>query len=634
MSVLEMSTRRNFTSSQSIINMNNQTVKELRAIAKDRGLKGYYKLLKAELVSLLKTPIRPPRRLGQRKPLREVTILPKLEDMDTFEKQEMMKNRSVVKTKLNEWYNWLVSYVPKPIKEPVSKTFSKVKSSIMKLYNDDKDKLGLKGEVEEQAEEDHDEKEQARDDFTPAEHKQAMNGSYKSFRVAGQNKADIDSYIALVTPEIRKLITEQVKVFNSAKMQMHMWVMWKKREEIAFRVDDDIDGKNATYEVKVEKPFNSRMTEVFQGSDIEKLLKDMFAYIKTQVEHPALPKSGFTIDYIMHLDIDFHRLVLTRGSSYIDLPEWIEQKKAVINPKNTDEECFKWAVIASLHHEEIGKNPQRITKLKLFKERYNWEGLKFPMAINEIGKFEKNNSEVAVNVLFTSKNEDDEEISALECLRYLFQEEKLKGGTFYIARRSDYNCKRKKQVNSLMIVDGENRHYTAVKNLSRLLSSSNCKTYKGAYHFCLNCLNGFRTESARDKHYDYCSSHGEVKVKMPAEKDKWLKFHDGQCQFKVPFMMHADFESILKPVYDRYKDNMKQMRSKRKSKDSYTEKINTHIPSGWSVLGKFAYGDVPDPMKTYRGKDCAVCGSHRKRGKAVIRGISAAAYDRTDSRAK
>ena len=43
----------------------------------------------------------------------------------------------------------------------------------------------------------------------------------------------------------------------------------------------------------------------------------------------------------------------------------------------------------------------------------------------------------------------------------------------------------------------------------------------------MNCLNGFRTESARDKHYKYCSSHGKVIVRMPAEKDNWLKFQDG-----------------------------------------------------------------------------------------------------------
>ena len=40
---------------------------------------------------------------------------------------------------------------------------------------------------------------------------------------------------------------------------------------------------------------------------------------------------------------------------------------------------------------------------------------------------------------------------------------------------------------------------------------------------------------------------------MPTEKEKWLKFHDGQYQFKVPFMLYADFESILKPVDEQYR---------------------------------------------------------------------------------
>ena len=34
------------------------------------------------------------------------------------------------------------------------------------------------------------------------------------------------------------------------------------------------------------------------------------------------------------------------------------------------------------------------------------------------------------------------------------------------------------------------------------------------------------------------------------------------------------------------------------------EKINTHVPSGWCVHSTFDYGDVPDPLKMYRGKDC------------------------------
>ena len=154
-----------------------------------------------------------------------------------------------------------------------------------------------------------------------------------------------------------------------------------------------------------------------------------------------------------------------------------------------------------------------------------------------------------------------------------------------------------------MIVDGENRHYTAIKSIFRLLKSLNA-TQRGAYHFCMNWFNSFWTGSARDNHYEYCSSNGHVKVNMPTEKEKPLKLHDGQYQFKVPFMLYTDFESILKPVDERYRDRMNTMKTERKGKASYTEKINTHVPSGWCVHSTFAYGDVPDPLKMYRGKDC------------------------------
>ena len=100
MSALETTTSNKNLDSSPIIKMNNQTIRELRAIAKERGLRGYYKLRKAELVSLLDTPIRPPRRPGPKKSLGRVTLLPKPEEMDQFELQEMAKTRPVVKSKL------------------------------------------------------------------------------------------------------------------------------------------------------------------------------------------------------------------------------------------------------------------------------------------------------------------------------------------------------------------------------------------------------------------------------------------------------------------------------------------------------------------------------------------------------
>ena len=116
------------------------------------------------------------------------------------------------------------------------------------------------------------------------------------------------------------------------------------------------------------------MTESFEASDINDLIECMLAYIKAQTENPKFPESGFTLDKIIQLYINFHRLVLTRGSSYTELPKWLKSKKAVINPQNKDEECSKWAVIAALHHEAIKNNPERISLLRPYENQHNWKG--------------------------------------------------------------------------------------------------------------------------------------------------------------------------------------------------------------------------------------------------------------------
>ena len=86
---------------------------------------------------------------------------------------------------------------------------------------------------------------------------------------------------------------------------------------------------------------------------------------------------------------------------------------------------------------------------------------------------------------------------------------------------------------------------------------------------------------------------------MPPEEEKRLKFHNGQYQFKVPFMLYEDFESILKPVAGWYRDKMNTMKAERKGKAPYMEKINKDVLPGWCVHSTFAYGDASDPLKMY-----------------------------------
>ena len=104
----------------------------------------------------------------------------------------------------------------------------------------------------------------------------------------------------------------------------------------------------------------------------------------------------------------------------------------------------------------------------------------------------------------------------------------------------------KEDVNLLLIDDGEQRHYATIKNLSRLLASSNSK-HKHKQHFCMNCLQDFQYEESRNEHFECCKDNKTVRIEMP-KKGSLITFHNSQYQFKVQFIMYTDFEAILEPT--------------------------------------------------------------------------------------
>ena len=145
----------------------------------------------------------------------------------------------------------------------------------------------------------------------------------------------------------------------------------------------------------------------------------------------------------------------------------------------------------------------------------------------------------------------------------------------------------------MLISENDRWHYTSIKSLSRLLAGKNSKQ-KVKQYFCNNCLQGFTLELSRDEHYSYCINNETVRVEMPS-KGLTIEFYDGQNQFKVPFMMYADFEWILMPIQGGPSPDPGK---------PYTSKVNQHIPSGWCVYSKFSYGDVKEPLTIYGGEDC------------------------------
>ena len=111
------------------------------------------------------------------------------------------------------------------------------------------------------------------------------------------------------------------------------------------------------------------MMNVYRGSDLGQIVNEMIANMKFQIENPALLNGRLVFDEVLCLDANFYQLNLTRGSSYLPLPDWLAKKKVIINPHNDDEESFKWVLTAV---ENIGmKDPQRVSNLRKLTDNYH-----------------------------------------------------------------------------------------------------------------------------------------------------------------------------------------------------------------------------------------------------------------------
>ena len=109
---------------------------------------------------------------------------------------------------------------------------------------------------------------------------------------------------------------------------------------------------------------------------------------------------------------------------------WLTAKKeATINNDNS----FQNALDDALNYQTIKTNPERISKLKPYINKYNWEGIDFPAGSKDWIKFERTNKAIALNVLYVQYNTK----------------------TISVAYRSEYNNKRRKQVIWLMISNGK-----------------------------------------------------------------------------------------------------------------------------------------------------------------------------------
>ena len=147
--------------------------------------------------------------------------------------------------------------------------------------------------------------------------------------------------------------------------------------------------------------------EIMMGSETDDITDELFESLLQKYQEgleESMRASDFIFDSVNLLYFNLQKISLNRkGSSYINSPKWLKNKKARINPKNNDNNCFQYALTVALNYQNIKKDTQRILKIKPFINQYNWKETDFPSEQKDWKKSELNKS-IFLNILLALYN--------------------------------------------------------------------------------------------------------------------------------------------------------------------------------------------------------------------------------------
>ena len=310
--------------------------------------------------------------------------------------------------------------------------------------------------------------------------------------------------------------------------------------------------------------FHSAIKIILESTDVEEVFNEMVDEIETAIQRVENAEgSGWVLESIINITLHTAEWNPLNAGSYMELPANLKNKKAIINMKNQDDKCFLWCVLRALN--PVAKNKERVDKDLISKQdTLKMKGIKYPVSFRDIDRFESLNPNISITVLGYNQ---DERVYPLKVSKYT-------------------GCEH--DITLMLIKDEENAHYCLVNNISALLASQ-INNHKGTRNICLNCLSSYKCKKSLDEHKEYCYNNECVKTIMP-EPGTFLRFKNFLHSEKVPFVVYADTEALIKEIHNCDPNPQK----------SYTKKYQKHEPVSFSYYIKCFDNSVCEPiLRTY-----------------------------------
>ena len=356
------------------------------------------------------------------------------------------------------------------------------------------------------------------------------------------------------------------------------------RTETFFETPEYNDGGNEIGSQELIYALPSTRVNISNEDELTQAIEDSVKQILLQIQNLEASASNLRFKNILTITIHYDKYNPTRAGRYIELPEWIKLKKACINIKNKDQQCFKYCIQSKVYEKISKHHPEEMFHYnKLKDDILNWDGVYFPTGNRDIDRFEENNKSVSINVF-----EPD------DCLN----DNKI------ILHRGTKNRNAKYEIDLLKVYDEDNHyHYVLVKNKCRLLNcQSNSNTNKKFY--CHHCLNPFQSEKVFKKHLEKgCMASEGQQTKMP-NKDTYIEFEKHNTKLPCPFVIYGDFECLttnsntgIKGTYGT--EGALRCSGSNAPRGTYQE----HKPCGYMLNVVSRIDNTCQPY-LYRGEDC------------------------------
>ena len=84
--------------------------------------------------------------------------------------------------------------------------------------------------------------------------------------------------------------------------------------------------------------------EILIGNETNESFEELFKSLLQRYQkglQESMKRSEFIFDNVDSFHYRLSKINLNRGGLYVDSPEWLENKKATINPKSNDDKCFQ-----------------------------------------------------------------------------------------------------------------------------------------------------------------------------------------------------------------------------------------------------------------------------------------------------